>query len=320
MKKLFIVWLTFTIYLCATSLVQTYRKEGLKALELQIEKMLQSQEYWQKYLDDKDIKKGYYEFNTPIVFVDKIAKTMDLYHNKNYKLSLTSSQEVIVGKMGDKQKEGDLKTPVGVYEIVRRFIPNDSFYGPVSFELSYPNVLDKLDKKNGYGIWIHGFPLNQKKREHLTKGCVAVENDILKKFDKDLGVDKAIVIISEKGDVVATKQDIKILLSSLYVWKNAWKYNNLEYYLSFYDKDFKRFDGKNLKAFSNMKKIIFSRDEKKTIIFQNIAISPYPNLKEKRFYKISFDEFYKSDNYKFTGKKELYVYIKDGKMKIVAEK
>ncbi len=320
MKKVLSIWLCITLSLWANSLVQTYRQNGLEEVEKQIEVLLQDKDYWKNFLKNKDVQKGFYEFNTPIIFVNKALKIMDLYHYKNFKQSQTSTQEVIAGKMGDKEKEGDLKTPVGVYEITKKFVPKDGFYGPVAFSLSYPNLFDRLANKNGHGIWIHGFPLNNEKRDGRTKGCIAVKNDILKKFDKDLASEKAVVIISEQGDIVVDKKEVQDLLTSLFQWKYAWKYNDLKKYLSFYGDDFKRFDGKDIKQFSDLKRRIFAKNENKIIVFKNIAISPYPDLEQKGLYIISFDEFYKTKSYTFSGKKELYVRLQNNKMQIVAEK
>ena len=69
-------------------------------------------------------------------------------------------------KTGDKLREGDLKTPNGVYwlfkswsglELAEYFGKAANVYGVGSFELTYPNYLDLvLYGKNGDGIWIHG--------------------------------------------------------------------------------------------------------------------------------------------------------------------
>lgn len=303
-----------------TSLVDIYRKDGIDSLRTQLEEILQVPLYWKEYLSDKNVSKGFYEYDTPIVFVDKKSKTMQLYHNIKNTQKLKSSQSVLVGKMGDKQKEGDLKTPVGVYDITRRFVPTDTFYGPISYELSYPNIMDRLNKKDGYGIWIHGYPLNNEKRDGRTKGCVVLQNDILTKFDEDMGVDKAIVIISEQGDIVVQKSVISNMLAQLFRWRSAWKNSNLKRYLSFYDENFKRFDGKNKKQFKALKKGIFANKERKIIRFTNITISPYPSTKMKDLYRITFHEFYKTKHYKFEGKKELYVKMSNKQMKIIAEK
>ncbi len=323
MKKIFIVFCILFVYANAAiqmSLVDIYRKQGKDAVAKQIEAILQSPFYWKSYLEDKDVNLGYYEYDTPIVIVNKSEKTIKLFQNKDNKYTFIESENVIIGKMGDKEKEGDLKTPVGSYEIKRRFVPSDTFYGPLAFELSYPNLFDKLNNKSGHGIWIHGFPLDNSKRNSNTKGCIALQNNDIKDFDKKLQSTQAVVIITEKDKVQASKDVIANILAELFKWKNAWKYNNLQNYLSFYDPNFIRFDGKNRSEFATYKSSIFQKQQSKIIEFNNISIVPYPDINEKNLFLIKFDEIYKTDSYSFSGKKELYIKVVNDKMKILTEK
>ena len=76
---------------------------------------------------------------------------------------------------GDKQKEGDLRTPEGVYFITHKIERKLDFmeYGPHAFNLNYPNPADRLRGKTGGGIWLHskGQPI-----EGLTtRGCMAID-------------------------------------------------------------------------------------------------------------------------------------------------
>ena len=85
-------------------------------------------------------------------------------------------------------------------------------------------------------------------------------------------------------------------------------------------KDFRKADGKSYARFSAMKKVVFARKEKKTIIFKNISIVPVPNSKDKRIFKVSFFENYKSSRVVFNGDKELYIELIDNEIKILIEK
>ncbi len=322
MKKIFTL-LCFIAYLnvyAKTNLVQIYRHEGLASVQKHLQSLLQDPLYWQDYLQNKDVSIGFYEFDIPVIIVNKKVKNIKLYKQEGYKQNLLYTQEVIVGKMGDKQKEGDLKTPVGTYDIQKRFIPQDQFYGPLAFALTYPNNLDILQNKDGHGIWIHGYPLNNDARADMTKGCIALKNDELKKFDKLLNTTQAIVIITEDDKIAVSKQDMSAILSQLFAWQDAWRRSDINAYLSFYDDRFIRYDGKNKEEFTSFKRAIFQKKESKIIRFKNIAISPYPNNIESNLYRISFDEIYKTQNYNFTGKKELYIKLEDDKMKILTEK
>lgn len=320
MLKLVYFCFVFITFLHSSNLEKLYLDEGITAVEKVLEKKLKSGGFWQDYLKDKDVLYGYYENDIMLVVVNKNTRKMQVFDYIDGVLKLRLTQDVIVGKDGDKEKEGDLKTPVGIYTITKRFTPPTEFYGPVAFALSYPNLMDKLDGKNGYGIWIHGFPSDGAQREILTKGCVALTNDLLLEFESVVQDKKAVTIISENKEVISTKEEIAQILSSLYQWRNAWKISDIDKYLSFYDDEFKRFDGMRIKRFSDMKRSIFSKKEDKIIKFSNLQIIPYPNLENKTMFKVAFHEYYKTKSYKYEGNKELYIHLKNGKMKIIAER
>ena len=58
---------------------------------------------------------------------------------------------------GDKQVRGDLKTPEGVYFVVRKRTERLDFeeYGGEAYILDYPNPVDRLRGKTGSGIRVH---------------------------------------------------------------------------------------------------------------------------------------------------------------------
>lgn len=81
---------------------------------------------------------------------------------------------------GDKQFEGDGKTPEGHYRIDRRN-PNSRFH--LSIGISYPNARDvaeaaALGKRAGGDIFIHGTPTGfVSLNPDWTLGCIAVKNE-----------------------------------------------------------------------------------------------------------------------------------------------
>jgi murein L,D-transpeptidase YafK len=74
-----------------------------------------------------------------------------------------------------------------------------------------------------------------------------------------------------------------------------------------------------IKQFKYYKERIFSKKEDKKIEFKNINIVPYPNSLNKQMFKVLMDEDYKTKYYTFNGRKELYIELKDNKIKILAE-
>ncbi|HEF7976627.1 TPA: murein L,D-transpeptidase, partial [Campylobacter jejuni] len=279
--------------------------------------------FWLSEIGDKNISLGYYDDNVAIVLTNKTDKILRVYSYEDGKIRKDFEQkEIITGLMGDKKIEGDLKTPVGFYELGRKFNPGDPYYGPFAFATTYPNLLDKVQGKTGGGIWIHGYPLDGSRLDEFkTRGCIALFNNNLEKFAQVVQDKKVFVMTEEKEKIRAKKDQIASLLADLFTWKLAWTNSDTNTYLSFYDEqEFKRFDKMKFEQFASMKKSIFSRKEDKKIKFSDINISPYPNLENETMYRISFYEDYYTKNYQFRGDKILYVKIDSkGKMKILAE-
>ncbi len=114
--------------------------------------------------------------------VHKTERRLLLLHGntvvRSYKIALG------LNPTGQKQREGDFRTPEGHYYLVRRNPRSDYF---LSIQVSYPNETDlKRAHKNhwqaGGSIMIHGLP-NQLKHEpsyyesrDWTDGCIALSN------------------------------------------------------------------------------------------------------------------------------------------------
>jgi murein L,D-transpeptidase YafK len=85
---------------------------------------------------------------------------------------------------GDKVREGDQKTPEGVYRMDKRNPDSDYF---LSIHISYPNQQERQEAKRsgvnpGGQIMIHGQPNEPNysaayyRKEDWTNGCIAVSN------------------------------------------------------------------------------------------------------------------------------------------------
>ena len=318
MKK--VILLLFLSYTWLVSdLVDLYRNEGLDAVKRELEKELLKKEYWQNYLANKNVEYGYYESKKYLIIAQKKTKELKVFKVEKDDYNLLLEDDIIVGeKEGDKQVEGDLKTPEGAYLLTKKLTKLDQFYGPLALVTSYPNTFDKALNKNGHGIWIHGMPLNQE-REKYTQGCIALDNAQLEKIDETISHEKSILLISNEDLKKANKEEISTILAAIYKWRDAWKKSDLEEYLNFYDESFKNDRGMSFEKFSKYKKRIFDKKEEKKIIFSNINIAPYPNSLNKQMYKVIMDEDYQTKYYTFVGKKELYIELKDDKVKILSE-
>jgi len=116
------------------------------------------------------------------VLVEKGKRRLHLLKNgvpfRTFKIALGLAPE------GDKEQEGDQKTPEGLYMLDARNPDSDYF---LSIHISYPNGRDRAEARaKGYdpgsAIMIHGQPnlpnFSQAyySREDWTNGCIAVSN------------------------------------------------------------------------------------------------------------------------------------------------
>jgi murein L,D-transpeptidase YafK len=303
----------------ATSFLYAYRTGGLERVHYLLEQEQKSAQFWEEALETLDTTYGYFENKSHLLIANKMKPSLNINSfsdDNSFKNTIT--YDAIVGKNGgDKQKEGDLKTPTGVYRLTQKLTKVDQFYGPLAFVTSYPNIYDKSQNKNGSGIWIHGHPLNGD-REKATKGCIAIQNKELIDLSRQIEYKDALLLSYGEGIRETSKNELAQLLASLFQWKEAWKEGDFESYINFYDKEFKRKNGTGFKAFKKYKQRIFARNEKKFIQFNDIFVMPYPDTKD--LFIIGFHEIYKTRNYKFDGFKEIFAKLdSNGKMKIIAE-
>jgi len=322
MKTLLILLVAGTLF--ANNILTNYRINGINNIKKQMDQELTKIEYWNQYIQNKDTKFGYIESYSNILTCNKDDSTLNLYSaDENSTFSFKKEYGAFTGKRkGDKLKEGDLKTPIGIYQLTKKLSKEtnlNSFYGPLAFVTSYPNEYDRYRGKNGSGIWIHGLPIEQE-RDEFTRGCIAINNLNIESLATKIDISKTLLIINDSEvKKYISKNIFSYILSQLYTWRYAWLYNDIDNYLKFYDLEFIRHDGMNIKKFTNYKTRIFKKMEDKNIIFNNINVIPYPNT--NNIFQITFKEFYKSDTYKFTGNKTLIVRInEDNKMKILTEK
>ncbi|RDU70997.1 L,D-transpeptidase family protein [Helicobacter brantae] len=308
------------------SIVSSYRQAGWQQVEQKIQNVLADKRYWLIALQNQDIRYGYYE-NTSFLFIsDKSKPSLSLYKVQNGQLTLQANVDALVGSgKGNKNISGDLTTPIGVYDLLNKLTKLDQYYGPMAFVTSYPNAYDKSLKKTGYGIWIHGMPLNGNRDELNTKGCIAIENDEITKFDKIIKYNNTLLITYEGNYIPPTKDEMASVLSGLFQWKDAWQKGDFNQYISFYDTNFKKPNGMGYKGFKQYKQKIFAKKEVKQINLFKVDVAPYPNEEGKKLFRITFDQDYTAFNgekltYRSSGRKELYVLLKpNGKISILLE-
>lgn len=204
-----------------------------------------------------------YEF---VIVANKAYKQMYLIQKTDKKWKIARNYEVAIGAQeGQKQSEGDKRTPEGTYFICGRKEGYElsSIYGPMAYILNYPNKDDINEARTGSGIWIHG--TEKDSVPYQTRGCLELANENLLELSSFLkrGLGTPVVIVNSLTDLnpllipdysaldkkraeFFEEESVKIeqFRNFLVEWKTAWESKNIDLYRSFYDTT--RFKGQGL--------------------------------------------------------------------------
>lgn len=256
--------------------------------------------------------------NSNVLIVDKAERQLYVYKEKNGKIELDKKFQVDIGKgTGKKEKRGDLKTPEGIYFLVStKTQPEIPFgtYGKLAFISDFPNPFDKLDKKTGDGIWLHGVPDNVS-LERGSRGCVVVRNETLDYLKVLVTTGTTALIIREKiewADSVAETEKAPII-ENLSSWIKAWK-GKSEDYFKFYSPLFRSSQFKSFVRLENHKRTVFKLNEKIEIKFDPLLI-----IKDKDQIVVTGIQIYNGNTLSDRGIKTVYFKIENGSGKIIAE-
>ncbi len=250
-----------------------------------------------------------------LVAVDKTKQQIVVLNGKGFEEPLsyicTTGQEP-----GDKQVQGDLKTPEGVYFVMSHLSSGlDYFmYGKEAYTLNYPNPVDKLRRKTGYGIWIHG--KGEPIRPLLTQGCVAMQNDDLASIAGLLSPGTPVALAhSVSYEMSTSEQSLKKvakLTQRVEDWGFAWS-NRSATFFDFYDSKAYTDSTEPFNAFKEQKKRLF-----KSLPWVKNEVENIQVLQGPGYWVTWFHQTYTAPNLSTQGVRRLYWYeTKSGDFKIV---
>ena len=123
---------------------------------------------------------------------------------------------------GDKQIRGDLKTPEGVYFIVRKRTERLDFeeYGGEAYILDYPNPVDRLRGKTGSGIWVHS--RGRAITPFESRGCVVLNLKDIAEVGPELKRGTP-VLIGERVEIASRKDAVREVEERTRDWRAAWR-------------------------------------------------------------------------------------------------
>jgi murein L,D-transpeptidase YafK/Tfp pilus assembly protein PilF len=254
------------------------------------------------------------------LLVDKSTQTMLLYQSKNGEVTHIKTIACSTGKNnGKKSKEGDKKTPEGIYLFTsvktdKELLPE---YGKMAFPMDYPNFYDRKHGKNGNGIWLHS--TNEPLRALLpqkTRGCVVVNNQDILELSKMIRLYNTPIIIYDKLSTAAAKDQEALrvkILSFLEAWKKSWEAKDLNRFMNFYSPSFTNGD-RDYAAWKNYKKSVFSRARK-----ISLDLTPSSILRHEDYFVVTFKQMYRAGRYSDNGIKRLFLIHENNRWYIVGE-
>lgn len=255
--------------------------------------------------------------------VDTTNSRLYVYQNKNGMPHYLTDYYISSGKNGAaKVREGDQKTPVGVYQVVAN-LPKaklTDFYGTGAFPISYPNEWDQRQGRKGHGIWLHGTPSDTYSRPpRSSNGCVVLSNQDLVDVSRYIKIGVTPVIISTHISWVAPdkwRTQKNQILAAVENWRHDWESLNVNRYLSHYSRFFSS-EGKDLPAWIAQQRASNASKTKISVEISNISAYAYPGV--DNMYVVLFDQDYKSNNLATKAKKRQYWYKADNRWEILYE-
>jgi len=262
--------------------------------------------------------------------VDTARSTLYVFENRNGEARYVTDYYISIGKSGiDKFREGDNKTPLGVYHVTGRLSPeklNATYgklakqYGVGALPISYPNEWDRREGRNGSGIWLHGVPFDTYSRPpRASNGCVALTNEDFTAISREIQIGLTPVIIANGVDWVAPGANTAMrqeLMQRVENWRRDWENRDMGQYLAHYADNFST--GKTrLAQWSRQKHKVNAGKTWIRVNLDKMSIFLYPGRDD--LVVVTFDQDYASSNLVSQMRKRQYWIRERGTWRILHE-
>jgi len=257
------------------------------------------------------------------VVVDLNSSRLYLFENEQGVPRQIDNYYVSMGKSGPyKQFEGDNRTPLGVY-FIENFLSPDNLpdkYGRGAFPLNYPNVWDDRLGRTGYGIWLHGTPLDTYSRPPRdSEGCVVLSNADLITVGHYLQLRRTPFVIADSVKWVAKEdwQQQKQYFTELFSgWLADWQSLDSDRYIQHYSKTFSA-GNKNYEQWTSHKKRVNQSKKFIQVKTDDLSILKHPI---DDVLVVTFRQNYQSNNYSSVSyKRQYWKQEDDGQWRIIFE-
>ena len=250
-----------------------------------------------------------------LLLVDSNRSRLYVFANAEGRPRLVADYYVTLGKNGiEKTRQGDQKTPVGVYYVTAN-LPRSKltdFYGSGAFPINYPNEWDRRLGRNGYGIWLHGVPSNVYSRPpRASDGCIVLSNPDLESIGRHVQVGMTPVIIADEvewSDAATIEAERAGLAAALEQWRSDWQSRDTDRYLGHYSPRFAA-GAQKLADWASHKRQVNGGKRWIRVDLSRVAMFRYP--RERDFVVVTFDQDYRSNSLSNVMRKRQY-WVKEG--------
>lgn len=247
-------------------------------------------------------------FSNHSIVVDKAKRKLMVYEGQGEKIKRIAEFPADIGKKaGDKQRENDHRTPVGIYFLEERLsqpkIPFD-LYGSLAFTTDYPNIFDRRIGKTGHGIWLHAVP-DTIPLTRGSRGCVVVRDNVIKDLEQYVKLGQTPIVIFDEIDYVDKDTYItqrNEFLKHFESWRTSWESQDVDTYMKFYDPTFRNAN-MNFNQWYRHKKGLKEKYE-----FIKVELGPPLILQNKDQIVIRTVQRYQSDKHQDYGEKTIHAH------------
>lgn len=266
-----------------------------------------------------------------VVLVDLKASRLYLMWSVGQRPRVLEDHYVGIGKAGfGKRREGDRRTPVGVYRVTEYLsqaaledLYDDEalLYGAGALPISYPNLHDRLLQRTGSGIWLHGVPDQTYVRPpRSSRGCVTMANDDFTALLKDVVPGHTLVIFSDEVEWISpaeAKAREQGIMAALQQWQQDWASADSDAFFEHYADSFKTEDT-DLGGFIDYQQRLRAARGNSEIDIDNLSLMAYPG--ESNIMLATFRQAYQSDGLRaFIRKQQYWQRGQDGRWRIIRE-
>lgn len=251
-----------------------------------------------------------------VVLVDKSRQKVFVYNKKDifnpYKVFNCSTGK----NKGPKREENDVKTPEGIYFFTKSV--DDRYltpvYGSHALPIDYPNIIDGIKGRGGYGIWFHG--TDRVLKPYDSNGCIAMENGDIKELAKLITLFETPIVIESSIEMVPENQVkslVRELTGILEKWRISWGKKDINKYMSFYSENFTS-EGKNRIEWKEYRSELAKKDEIIDFEINNLSLFRHGGV-----IVASFDQKHKFNSSENYNRKRLYLTKESNQWKISGE-